>query len=132
MTQKLYLFPSMTLNTPPVTEANKFKARPMKHHRLSYNDKSYFNKIRLIQQFDRPGSNITRNDNDVCFLNHYPSPMLGKINKVGRYNTTNTCEVGEVVTCDPPTNALRRVRNSTIINKQIKSKKQLCKCVSIN
>ena len=129
MAQKFFIFPSVKPNERPINNANSFKARPLKHHRLSYNSSGNFNKIRLQQQFTRPGSFVTSNDNND-YLYHFSSPMLGLSNKVGKYNKSNTCEVGEVITCDPPTNALRRIRSSTIINKNIKSKKELCKCVS--
>lgn len=133
MAKQLFFFPSVKPNERPINNANSFKARPLKHHRLSYNLSGNFNKIRLQQQFNRPGSFVTSGgDNNYCYLHHYSSPMLGLTNKVGKFNTSNTCEVGEVITCDPPTNALRRIRNSTIINKEIKSKKQSCKCDPVN
>jgi hypothetical protein len=106
--QKIDYFPSMANRPTNINNANAFKARPMKHYRLGYNMSSNFNKIRLLEQYNRPGGFVSSTSN-YCNVTHYSDKRLGTDNPV--YSQNPLCNT----ICDPPTKVLRKIRHSGII-----------------
>ena len=80
-------------------DPNAFRARPMKHYRLQYNntnDKQSYRNRYLISTLNRPGGYITSTNkiddkngcnNCVDSIIGIEKDNLGKINKIGKYNT---------------------------------------------